>query len=965
MCSTLSPTGSSTARPTSGSSGRAATRTSELDVRLQLADAVIEHIAVDLDEVRAAAGEAGMDVERVVGAGTQFSGVRLRRRLGSWAPRRAPIYPRRVRVLTVGNMYPPHHFGGYELVWRSAVEHLRAAGHEVRVLTTDTLTGAHEEDPPFVHRELRWALREGRFEPLGVRARTAMAKHNHRVLERHLAALRPDVVAWWAMGGLSLTLLESVRRAGLPAVAFVHDDWLDYGRWADRWLWQFRDRRALVSRLVERLYGVPTRVDFDGAARYVFVSERTRRHAADSGLRLTRTEVAHSGIHPDFLDPAPPRDWSWRLLYVGRLDPRKGVDTVVQALKLLPAGAELELVGGWDAREEQRLRALAQRLAVASRIRFAGQLDRDGVASAYDRADVVVFPVRWEEPWGLVPLEAMARGRPVVATGRGGSAEYLGDGQNCLLFDAGDPAGLAAALERLAADPDLRQRLRDGGLRTAPLHVDRELNERVERELVAAVGSPSANRSSEMRILHIGSGLRPVRRGGIVAYTEDLMAEELRRGHDVHYFFSGRYFPLLRRPRLRRWRAGGPAMLEVINSPLYDHGRQPDLELEEPTIERMFRRVLSELRPDVVHFHELAGLPSSLLEVAREAGATTVMTLQDYFPLCSTFKLFDAGGNVCLRRHVGEDCAATVAADPREPWLLFDATLRHQLARTPLMRRLEPLRGDSRLGRLARLASRVATRRPAMSPPASFQRRREVNVERLGGVDRLVAMSSRVAEIYEQLGVDPSRMITIELTLDHFEGIRGRRADVAKPITFATLGGMASTAKGGRLLIDAMRVLQEPAASRELRLLAFGDDDPDLAREARQLHGIELRGPYGQHQLDDLLNEVDVGIMPSVWEEAYGYAGIEFLAKGIPVISNAIGGMVEYTVEGETGWLNRSCSPEELSRIMLDVARHPKQMVDLNSRLLESRPALVKTLARHADEMEASYRQAAADRSGA
>jgi glycogen(starch) synthase len=870
-----------------------------------------------------------------------------------------------VRVLTVGNMYPPHHFGGYELVWLSAVEHLRTAGHEVRVLTTDTVTGAYEEDPPHVRRELRWALREGRFERLGVRARAAMAKHNHRVLERHLADFRPDVVAWWAMGGLSLTLLESVRRAGLPAVAFVHDDWLDYGRRTDRWLWQFRGRRSVVSGPVERLYGVPTRVDFDAAARYVFVSEHVRRHAADSGLPLTRTEVAHSGIHPDFLAPAPQREWSWRLLSVGRLDPRKGLDTAVRALQLLPIEAELELVGGWDASEEQRLRALAEQLGVAGRVRFAGQLDREGVASAYERADAVVFPVRWEEPWGLVPLEAMARGRPVVATGRGGSAEYLRDGENCLLFDAGDPARLAAALKRLAADLNLRQRLRDGGLRTAPQHVDRKLNERVERALVAAGGGSSANGSSGMRILHVGSGLRPVRRGGIVAYTEDLMAEQLRRGHDVHYFFSGRYFPLLRGPRLKRWRAGGPAMLEVINSPLYDHGRQPELELEQPAVERMFRRALSELRPDVVHFQELAGLPSSLLEVACNAGAATVMTLQDYFPLCSTFKLFDAGGNVCLRRDVGEDCVATVAADAREPWLLFEATLRHQLARTPLLRRLDPLRGDSRLGRIARLASRLATPRLEQRPASSFQRRREVNIERLGGVDRVVAMSSRVAEIYQQLGVDPRRMTTTELTLEHFERIRGRRASLAKPVTFATLGGMASTSKGGRLLIDAMRALGGPASRGELRLLTFGDEDLDLAREARQLPGIELRGPYGRHQLDELLDEVDVGIMPSVWEEAYGYAGIEFLAKGIPVISNAIGGMVEYTVEGETGWLNRSCSSEELARIMLEVARRPEQVVELNSRLLERRAEIVKPLAHHADEMEATYREAAAERAGA
>ncbi|HEX8067718.1 MAG TPA: glycosyltransferase family 4 protein [Thermoleophilaceae bacterium] len=404
-----------------------------------------------------------------------------------------------MRVLTVGNMYPPHHYGGYELVWHGAVEHLRSQGHDVHVLTTDTDTGAVEPDPPWVRRELRWHLRDGEFARLGPRARAATARHNHSVLERELRDVGPDVVAWWSMGGLSLTMLEAARRRGLPAVAFVHDEWLDYGRWADPWLSVFQGRRrrllAPLAPLAERAFGVPTRVDFAGAATYVFVSDFTRRHALDLGLGLRRTEVAHSGIDPAFLDPAPEVEWRWRLLYVGRLDARKGVDTAVEALAHLPSGARLEIVGGWDAGEERRLRELAAGLGVEGRAVFAGQRGRDELIAAYGAADAVMFPVRWREPWGLVPLEAMARGRPVVATGRGGSAEYLRDGENCLLFDADDPRGLAAALERLAGDPDLRARLRRGGLETAPRHTRAIFDAAVEDAVTRAAAPAPAPRA--------------------------------------------------------------------------------------------------------------------------------------------------------------------------------------------------------------------------------------------------------------------------------------------------------------------------------------------------------------------------------------------------------------------------------------------------------------------------------------
>ena len=390
-----------------------------------------------------------------------------------------------MRVLAVGNMYPPHSFGGYELVWRAAMRHLEAHGHAVRVLTTDFATGSEEPDDPNVHRELSWYWRDHAFPPLPVPEIVRLERANARLLRRHMDDFAPDVVSWWAMGGMSLSMLETVRRAGVPAVAFVHDDWLDYGRRVDGWVRAFAGRWRHAASIAARVAGVPTRVDFEHAARYVFVSDATRRRALASGLTLASTGIAHSGIDPGFVDPAPEREWDWSLLYVGRLDARKGVHTAIEALRHLPR-ATLTLIGGWDAGEEARLRALAQDHGVLERVRFGGHRSRAEVRAAHADADVVVFPVVWEEPWGLVPIEAMARGRPAVATGRGGSAEYLRDGENALLFEAEDPAALARAVERLAGDPALRRRLVAGGRATAPLYTEDVFNAAVLRELEAA-----------------------------------------------------------------------------------------------------------------------------------------------------------------------------------------------------------------------------------------------------------------------------------------------------------------------------------------------------------------------------------------------------------------------------------------------------------------------------------------------
>src|SRR5205807_2423752 len=105
----------------------------------------------------------------------------------------------------------------------------RERGHQVRVLTTDFRTATAGPDEPDTFRELQWYWSAHQWPYLGWRQRMALERHNAAVLERHLDQLRPEVVTWWAMGGMSLGLIERVRRAGIPAVGFVHDDWLTYG----------------------------------------------------------------------------------------------------------------------------------------------------------------------------------------------------------------------------------------------------------------------------------------------------------------------------------------------------------------------------------------------------------------------------------------------------------------------------------------------------------------------------------------------------------------------------------------------------------------------------------------------------------------------------------------------------------------------------------------------------------------
>jgi glycosyltransferase involved in cell wall biosynthesis len=278
----------------------------------------------------------------------------------------------------------------------------------------------------------------------------------------------------WNYGMFGFPLLAEVVERRIPLVLVVGDLWPCWGTGFDPWTSMFvRSRhRRVIGRMVERVTGIATRFpDLGAHAVALPASEWLRmRIARDSPFTFARmTVVPHGFDTVDFpiVDPRSESDdtFAWQLLLPGRLDERKGWRTAIRALVDLPE-ASLTLAGGGDEREIAAVGAVAAEVGVADRVHHV-VLDRPDMAARYRAADVVVFPSEWDEPFGIVGLEAMACATPVVATGTGGSSEYLHHQSNCLLFPPGDPHALAASVRRLAGDASLRRRLVEAGQSTA------------------------------------------------------------------------------------------------------------------------------------------------------------------------------------------------------------------------------------------------------------------------------------------------------------------------------------------------------------------------------------------------------------------------------------------------------------------------------------------------------------------
>ncbi|MFD2091556.1 glycosyltransferase [Blastococcus deserti] len=192
------------------------------------------------------------------------------------------------------------------------------------------------------------------------------------------------------------------------------------------------------------------------------------------GLPSDRATVVPCGVDTSVFTPrgpVAPRSGRPRLLVLGRLVERKGQDDAVRALRAVP-DAELVVVGGPPAEgidadpEVRRLRRIAQAEGVADRVVFAGAVARADVPAWVRSADVVLA-VPWYEPFGITPLEAMACGRPVVATAVGGLVDTVVGGITGDLVPPRDPDRLGETLAALLADDERRAAYGAAGVRRA------------------------------------------------------------------------------------------------------------------------------------------------------------------------------------------------------------------------------------------------------------------------------------------------------------------------------------------------------------------------------------------------------------------------------------------------------------------------------------------------------------------
>ena len=344
------------------------------------------------------------------------------------------------------------------------LKRLRAAGHDVEVFAPAYRGGGNREFEGIpIHRF--------RYFP----ARWEDMTHDQATLDRLRRSPRYKIMPlFYVLGGVWAAWRLCRRRR----YDVVHVHWpLPHA------LFGWAARRACGARMVTSWYGVELRwvkSSLPWLKRFlvwalrtsdqvVAISSATAREITNVVPVSVRVIPYTVGFPETAAGPSLPRAGdSFLILFVGSLVERKGVRYLIDALPLLPAQLHAKLVIIGDGAERSRLEAQVRARGLQHLVEVRGRVAEQELRRAYAAASVLVLPAIVDargdtEGLGVVLLEAMSYGVPVIGSDLGGITDIVVDGQTGLLVPPQDSAALAAALERLATDRDLARRLGEAG----------------------------------------------------------------------------------------------------------------------------------------------------------------------------------------------------------------------------------------------------------------------------------------------------------------------------------------------------------------------------------------------------------------------------------------------------------------------------------------------------------------------
>jgi len=427
-----------------------------------------------------------------------------------------------------------------------------------------------------------------------------------------------------------------------------------------------------------------------------------------------------------------------------------------------------------------------------------------------------------------------------------------------------------------------------------------------------------------MRILFVGYGFYPSSLGGVGAIQRELINTCRELGFHPTIYQGGMY-NFRKKAKLRRKIVDeGVDLIDLVNSPNRPGLHNPISQVTNTHIVNLSREVLQAIKPDLVHIHELTFHCGKIIELCADMQIACVKTIHNYWDICPQRDLLYNCEEICEDFLNGSRCVSCRHSWVLYPWVAMGSNLLRDKALFPMARQL--WHGFQRVGRhlaankmlkggydsenIKRLADEYADRRKQF-------------INLLNRLTFVHVYSRRSGEILREYGVKVDKLKYFPITTRAIDTIQARSWHTGHyPIIFAYRGGLAPH-KGVHILLKAFRCLDQNKA----KLVIFGTGSSNYISQLKKIAmgtNTEFRGSYEPAQVCEVNSTLDVGIIPSIWEELFGLVGVEYIQSRIPIVASGIGGIVEYVRHGENGFLVRPNDPDALASAMGLFIEHPE-----------------------------------------
>ncbi|MFN7716121.1 MAG: glycosyltransferase family 4 protein [Pseudanabaenaceae cyanobacterium] len=368
-----------------------------------------------------------------------------------------------LRILIISNLFPPQVVGGYERAIADYARRLHERGHEILVLTADVrdLPTAYDDsksDPkPFPVRrclQLFGEYVDGGIAFLHPEVAASVGMHNYTVLSDQIPGFAPDVCLCGCLDFLGVGIPKQLLGAGVPVAHFVMNNVTGYP------------------------FSLSPREEF---YQYITVSDWIKSTLSDGGYPTHSAITIYPGADTEFFTPSRPRELltdKLSILYAGLVMPHKGTDVLIDALSLLhQEGIDFTATiagGSLNTNYVAQLKSFVQEQGMTDQVKFTGLLGKAALRDLYRTHNVYVLPSRFDEPFSIGLIEAMAAGLTCIASHVGGSPEAITDQENGLIFTSENALELADGLASLPLQPELWQTMALAGQQKAVTQFSRQ-----------------------------------------------------------------------------------------------------------------------------------------------------------------------------------------------------------------------------------------------------------------------------------------------------------------------------------------------------------------------------------------------------------------------------------------------------------------------------------------------------------